>query len=202
MAVDIGALRLCCAVLTCAALATCSRATPTPTPKWLITPGGIGDLRIGDALPARVAGPELLAQYTTTFYADAQPLEGFTFSDPPVFAAASGGPFARWGMQHPGEAAPEAMRRDAVRLARAGKLAIEMLVITDPRPSTANGAFVSQGFTAFARAYPGVSRNPMPALWEEPSCVAQQGSLWFFFDHCGADETAKIIRIVVRKDRA
>ena len=53
---------------------------------------------------------------------------------------------------------------------------------------------------AFERAYPGVPRKPMPALWEEPSCVAEQDGLWFFFDHCASGEPAKVIRIVARRD--
>jgi hypothetical protein len=74
-----------------------------------------------------------------------------------------------------------------------------MLVVTDTRPKTAKGVGVSQDLAAFARAYPGALPKALPALWEEPSCVAEQGGLWFFFDHCAASAPTKIIRIVVRR---
>jgi hypothetical protein len=175
---------------------------PAPAaPAWTITKTGIGDLQLGAPWPqARAANPSLDAQYTTTFYADAQPLEGFTLTDPPVFVVVTGGSFAKYGMDNPGEPAPAAIKAKAMKLARAGKLTIEMLVVTDPRVQTASGAFVSQDFAAFAHAYPNALRKQMPALWEEPSCVAEQEGVWFFFDHCGASEPAKIIRIVVRRD--
>lgn len=177
-------------------------APPAPAPAaqdWMITETGIGDLRIGRAWPsARSAAPTLQTQYTATFYADAQPLEGFSLTDPPSFAVVSGGPFASWGMEHAGQPAPSAMRDQAAALARDGKLKLEMLVITDPRPKTAKGIGVSQDFAAFARAYPGALPQPLPALWEEPSCVAQRDGLWFFFDRCAASRPSKVIRIVVR----
>jgi hypothetical protein len=184
--------------------AAAPKPAPSPAPAapaWTITKTGIGDLQLGAAWPqARAANPALDAQYTTTFYADAQPLEGFTLTDPPLFVVVIGGPFAKYGMDNPGEPAPAAIKAKAMKLARAGKLTIQMLVVTDPRVRTPSGAFVSQDFAAFSHAYPNAVRKQMPALWEEPSCVAEQEGVWFFFDRCGASEPAKIIRIVVRRD--
>lgn len=171
---------------------------PSPSPTWTINKTSLSTLQIGSPLPqAIIHSPDLESQYTTSFYGDAQPLEGFTLSDPPAFVVVKGGPFADWGMENPGQKPPDTLRNRALSRARAGALSVEMIVITDPRPKTANGAFVSQDLAAFTRAYPDAPRKRLPALWEEPSCVAEQNGLWFFFDRCDID-AAKIIRIVIR----
>lgn len=176
------------------------RASPAqPATRWLITSRAIGTLSLGMTLREPARGFE--GTYAATYYADAQPLEGFTLDDPPVLAVVTGGPFAKWGQSHPGEPPTAAAKATAIKQARAGKLTVETLVTTDPRPKTELGIGVGDDFLAFSKRYPSApAPATFPALWEEPSCVIQQGTMWFFFDRCDTRAQAKIIRIVVRAE--
>ena len=178
-------------------------AAPTPpaaaAPTWRITPQGVGTLALGAAVPEPASGYE--AAYTTTFYADAQPLEGYAFADPPAVAYVARGPFSKWGDDHPGEEAPDAIKRQAIARTRSGALRADMIVTTDPRPKTVQGVGVGDAYAAFAAANPGATElQQFPGLWEEPSCVVSEASIWYFFDRCDARDKTKLIRIVVRTD--
>jgi len=166
---------------------------------WKVTARGVGTLVLGVAVPEPAGRFE--ASYATTFYADAQPLEGFQFTDPPAVAYVKGGPFSKWGYDHPGSEAPAKIIQRAVGLARAGKLPIDMIVITDPRPKTEQGVGVGDPYTSFAKANPAATKlQRFPGLWEEPSCVVAEDTVWYFFDHCEAPDQAKLLRIAVRLD--
>jgi hypothetical protein len=179
------------------------RADALPNASWRITPKAIANVRLGSKLSAaQLAGPELETRYAATYYADAQPLEGFVLYDPPVLALVQGGPFAPWARKNVGEPVPPDVKSNALLLARAGKLSVQMLVVTDPRPKTAAGISVGADYPAFAKAYPKARPSPSPALWEEPSCVAKHDGLWFFFDRCDSLPDAKLIRIVLRTANA
>ncbi|HKP60747.1 MAG TPA: hypothetical protein VJV78_28660 [Polyangiales bacterium] len=170
---------------------------PQGTPAaYLITAKGVGALRVG----SRFSGsPGFENRYTTTFYGDAQPLEGFTLDEPPLFVAVNNGPFVSWGRSHPGQTPPYPIRQRAMALARSGKLRVGMLVVTDPTPKTERGVGVGDDYVVFARAYPKAGQpTTYPGLWEEPSCVITQKSLWFFFDRCDSPAHAKLIRIAIR----
>jgi hypothetical protein len=112
-------------------------------------------------------------------------------------------------MDHPGEAVPEGIRDAAVRLAREGALEVRMLVVTSPEVRTQGGVAVGTRYAAFRRAHPGADVVRMPPLWEEPTCVAREDPLWFFFAPCGADsregapvrDDSRIIRIVLRRSQ-
>ncbi len=164
---------------------------------WLITAKGVGSLRPGARLlPAGDIG----AHYQTSFYSDAEPIEGFAFDEPPVFIAVRNGPFAAWGRAHAGEHVPDAIKQRAIEQALAGKLAISMLVVTSKGPKTDRGVGVGDSYASFAKAYPGAGTPAkFPTLWEDPTCVITQKTLWFFFDRC--DEKSKLTRIVVRGRR-
>jgi hypothetical protein len=165
---------------------------------WLITPKGIGSLRPGARLGALTG--DIGSRYLARFYADAQPLEGFAFDEPPVFIAVRNGPFAAWGRAHAGEPVPDAIKRRAVELAAAGRLTISMLIVTEKGPKTDRGVGVGDSYANFAKAYPGAGTPAkFPALWEDPTCVITQKTLWFFFNRC--DERAKLTRIVIRGRR-
>lgn len=165
---------------------------------WLITAKGIGSLRPGARLGALTG--DIGSRYLATFYSDAQPLEGFAFDEPPVFIAIRNGPFAAWGRAHAGEPVPDAIKQRAVELAEAGKLSVSMLVVTEKGPKTDRGVGVGDSYAKFAKAYPGAGTPAkFPALWEDPTCVITQKTLWFFFDRC--DERAKLTRIVIRGGR-
>jgi hypothetical protein len=183
-----------------AALPSADRATPSAgTPAaWLITARGVGGLRVG----ARLSGltGDIASRYTTALYADAQPLEGFVLEEPPVFVTVRNGPFAGYGRAHAGEPVPDAIGQRAVELAEAGKLSISTLVVTQKGPKTERGIGVGDSYASFAKAYPGAGTPAkFPPLWEDPTCVITQKTLWFFFDRC--DERAKLTRIVVRGRR-
>jgi hypothetical protein len=172
---------------------------PAVAAQWRITSTGVGALTLRAAVPQPAAG--FAASYTTTFYADAQPLEGFQFSDPPALAVVAKGPFEAWGNAHPGKEAPAAIRKRAASLATAGKLPVEMIVITDPRARTEEGVGAGDSYASAVRANPKLTElERFPGLWEEPSCVATQGSIWYFFDRCDAPAEAKLLRIVVRNE--
>jgi hypothetical protein len=183
-----------------AALPSGDRTAPlagTPA-AWLITPKGIGSLRPGARLNALTG--DIGSRYLARFYSDAQPIEGFAFDEPPVFIAVRNGPFAAWGRAHAGEPVPDAIKQRAVELAEAGKLSVSMLIVTEKGPKTDRGVGVGDSYASFAKAYPGAGTPAkFPPLWEDPTCVITQKTLWFFFDRC--DERAKVSRIVIRGRR-
>jgi hypothetical protein len=165
---------------------------------WKITASSVGGLRLRARLN-HSAVPDLASRYEATSYGEGQPLEGFVLDDPPVLAVVAGGPYAKWARKNRGEPASEAVKSKAMALAKAGKLSIAMLVVGDARAKTAAGIGVGQDFAAFSAAYPGAKPPEKTiGLWEEPSCVAQQEGVWFFFDQCEKLGSARIIRIVVR----
>ena len=174
------------------------RASPLmAAARWKITPRGVGTLSLGSKLHEPARGFE--GSYVTSFYADAQPLEGFALDEPPVLAVVEGGPFPKWGRTHPGGTPSESLKAQAMQLARAGKLTVRMIVTTDPRPKTEVGIGVGDDYLTFEKRYPEAPEpQVMPALWEEPTCVTTVGTLSFFFDRCDTRAQAKIIRIVVR----
>lgn len=168
--------------------------------RWVVTPDGIGPLKLGSSLMEPKGGFE--ATYRTSFYGKGQPLEGFAFSDPPVLAVFTGGPFSSWGEKHADRLPPlEAIRTRAAALASARRFKVHMLVTTDERVQTEAGVSVGDDYATFARAYP---RAPAPeaysGLWEQPSCMVSRDTIWFFFDRCDDADRAKIIRIAVRPE--
>jgi hypothetical protein len=166
---------------------------------WLITDKGVGSLRPGAKL---LVSGEIASHYTTSFYSDAQPLEGFTFDEPPVFVAVRNGPFSGWGRAHAGEPVPDSIKQRALELAIAGKLSVQMIVVTARGPKTKVNIGVGDSYASFAKAYPkaGIPAR-FPTLWEDPTCVVTQKTVWFFFDRCDDQKHAKITRIVVRGRR-
>jgi len=119
--------------------------------------------------------------YHAEYYADAQPLEGFSFSSPPVFVVLKNGPFHRWGMEHPGQQPPDRIRDTTIAYARGGRLLISMLVITDPRLQTKEGVSVGADYADVQAMYPHAIITPLPSLWEEPTCALREQGLTFFF---------------------
>jgi hypothetical protein len=182
-----------------AAIPTGERKLSAGTPAaWLITQKGIGSLRPGARLLP--SGDDLAARYITATYSTGQPIEGFAFEEPPVFIAVRNGPFASWGRAHRNEPVPEAIQQRAVEQALAGKLAISMLIVMEKGPKTDRGIGIGDSYASFAKAYPGAGTPAkFPPLWEDPTCVITQKTLWFFFDRC--DEKAHVTRIMVRGRR-
>ena len=175
-----------------------------------ITDQGVGAVAIGKPLPAALLGGNLEKHYVTTLYADAQPLEGFRLAEPALVAYVNGGPYHDFGMSSPGEALPDGMAAEAVKLARAGKLTVKMLVITEPSLRTEKKIGVGSSFRDVMTRYAAPVTLRLPGLWEEPTCVAmpvKDSPLWFFFAECASsmgsrelqfDDDAPVIRVVVR----
>jgi hypothetical protein len=179
------------------------RAAPKHPP---IAERHVGALRLGEPLPKSLLGGDLAALYRTTLYADAQPLEGFAFERPPLFATVHGGPYHDFGMASPGEPIPTGMPAEAASLARDGKLTVSMLVVTTPTLETSERIGVGDSFAEMQRAYPQHSVFTLPGLWEEPSCIAkphEDSTIHFFFAKCagrGAERFAAdepILRVVI-----
>ena len=175
---------------------------------WEITETGVGPLAIGRSLPVAWVPGRLEPHYVTTFYADAQPLEGFTFDEPNLFAVVSGGPFEAFGRSTLDPTPPPEIVAEATRRARRGELTVKMLVITHPGLETAAGVGVGTRYDRLMAQYPEATTLDFPGLWEEPSCIvrpSQTSNLWFFFGDCGStsdgsiDGRASIIRVVVRE---
>ena len=156
----------------------------------------VGPVRLGEPVPkAQLQG----AEYKTSFYADAQPLEGFLLKDPAVLAIVDG-PFMKWGMDHVGEAPPDKIKKDALK--KAPKLKVKMLIVTSDAVATDKGARVGSTFAEVKAAHPSAEVVVLPGLWEEPSCIARDKDVQFFFKRCPDKKIAddeKAIRIVVRK---
>ncbi len=163
---------------------------------------GIGPLRLGESFPAQLFSADLAKHYRATMYADAQPLEGFLFEEPAVLAVVSGGPFHDVGMASPGDPIPATMPAEAAQRARDGKLLVTMLVVTAPTVTTDRHIRVGSTYAAVLAAYPKIKTVMMPGMWEEPSCIAEEGNLVFFFARCtrgtrGFVPDEPVIRIVV-----
>jgi hypothetical protein len=181
-------------------------AQEVPPPK--ITQTGIGLFRLGEAIPAPLLAAERKPEsiYRAAYYGDAQPLEGFYFRDPPVFVVLEGGAFEQWGTRHLSDNPPPArIRNKTIRLAREGKLRIEMIVITDSRLQTESGVSVGESYSEVRAAYPGAGIAALPGMWEEPSCILFEGNLNFFFSACDEqsgfwklDPNGRLLRIVVK----
>ena len=176
-------------------------ATTSQAQSWTITPDGVGDLKLGGPLLEPHGGFE--DRYRTSFYREQRPLEGFQFDDPPVLAIFEDGPFASWAAKYAERPAPEAIRTRAVALARAKRFKVAMLVITDRRPATAAGISLGDDYATFARAYPTApAPDTFVPLWEQPSCMVNRETIWFFFDRCDDADHARIIRIAIRPERS
>lgn len=170
--------------------------TPTNV-QWRVTAKGVGAVVLGAPVPEPADG--FAATYESSYYSDAQPLEGFKFSDPPVVAYVKGGPFAKYGYDHVGGAVPAKIKQRAVGLAKAGKLTVDMILVTDPRPKTEHGIGVGDSYATFAQLNPSAAKpHHFPGLWEEPTCMLSEDTIHYFFDNCEALDQAKLLRIAVR----
>lgn len=172
--------------------------------------GGLGPLRLGQPLPKSLRNAKTLGnKYRTSIYADAQPLEGFEFQELGALAVVQGGPYARWGYAHPDQPVPASIKRQAVKAAVAGKLRVRMLVVTSPLVTTEKGLHAGQTWGEVRAALPGAKVAMLPGLWEEPSCIVQDGAIALFFQGCvpqkglaaGLADDSRVLRIVVQHSK-
>jgi hypothetical protein len=156
-----------------------------PSGKPVVSQDGVGPIRVGEALPSRFRDRRLLtAGYVATYYSDGQPLEGFKFADPPVTAYVHGA-FHEWGMTHVSPkgstSPPSAIRDRTIQAVLAGQLRVKMIVVESPDLKTDRGIGIGASKEEFQRAYPKLQIESIPPLWEDPTVLAQDGRLVFFF---------------------
>jgi len=153
--------------------------------------GRVGLIELGKPLPPALLDGDLSGRYWARLYADAQPIEGFMFEEPPVLALVAGGPYRDFGYANPGAPIPKEIRKRAVELARANKLTVSKIVITSPalRTPGKGGVGVGSRFGELAETFGDIEARQFPGLWEEPTCLVALPSkthhrTGFFFKHC------------------
>jgi hypothetical protein len=178
-------------------------AAPPPSAEAAVLDGtGLGRVKLGAPLPPDLA---VAARYHTSYYADAQPLEGFVLGSPGVLAIVDGGAFPAYGNAHPGATAPDDLRARTLAAGAASKLSVRMIVVTDPSVATANGLRVGTDLAGVRAAFPDARLQRVPPLWEDPTCLIEAAGLAFFFDRCPRSDgdppanDAKVARIVARR---
>jgi hypothetical protein len=175
---------------------------PAPNAQAVLDATGLGAVKLGAPLPPDQVVSE---RYHASYYADAQPLEGFALGSPRVLAIVEGGAFMAHGTQHPGQPAPDDVRARTLVAGAAGALVVRMIVVTDPAVATPSGVRVGTDLATFRKAFPLAPLRRVPPLWDDPSCLVEVADLAFFFDGCPRSDseppapTAKVIRIVARR---
>ncbi len=173
---------------------------------------GIGPFHIEQTIPAGWLHPDSKPElhYQIGLYADAQPLEGFAFDEPPVFVVFDG-PFSKWALspafvewieegKDPLDQ-PERFSEEAVRQARAGA-PIRMLVLESTTVGLENGLGLGSTYDALQFHYNNIRAYMFPPLWEDPTCVARSRDIptvHFFFEDpvCTPEPTGEVTRVVL-----
>jgi hypothetical protein len=172
-----------------------------PPPSRLVDDGGVGDVRIGKAIPPIYLGPdsEVKNRYEIRWIADAQPFEAFRIGSPPVLAAFIG-PFTRWGKSNFGELVPGRFVDKALREARAGAK-VEWIVVETSGPRTNAGIGVGSSFAELESAYAAAELRRLPAEFgPRPTCrvtVTELRHVSFQLRSCSGSERGDVARIVL-----
>ena len=179
-------------------------ATTPPTPKpappaWPIEPGRVGALELGKPLPEALLTADLETRYIARYFADAQPLEGFRYDDPPLTVVLESGPFAKYldEVDEPRDPPLDQLRGKALEAART--VAIKRVMIDGEGPVTKAGAGVGSTLEALKSAYPDIQLRPLPETFGDDLCIATTKSLAnvaFVFASCAkANQGAPVKRI-------
>ena len=176
--------------------------TPAAREAVLVDDGGVGDVRVGAAIPpAHLAGDEAKRGYTIRWVADAQPFEAFRVGNPPVLAQFSG-PFTRWAADNAGELEPNRFVEEALQEARNGA-PVHAIVVEDPGPATSAGVGVGSSFTKLSAAYPNAKLSRLPEWFEpKPTCsvaVPELPHVAFHLAACAGSDRGDVIRIVISR---
>lgn len=170
-----------------------------PPPAWPIEPGRVGAIELGKPLPEALLTPDLEARYIARYFADAQPMEGFRYDDPPLTVVLESGPFAKYldEVDEPREPPLDQLRGKAVEVART--IAIKRVMIHGEGPATKAGAAVGRTLAALKSAYPDIKLSPLPETFGDDLCSATTKSLAnvaFVFATCAqANEGGAVKRI-------
>jgi hypothetical protein len=177
-------------------------AHPAPQPEAVLDAAGLDRVKVGAVLPPDLAVAE---RYHASYYADAQPLEGFEFGSRGALAIVDGGAFAAFGNGHPGQMPPADVRAATLAAGAAGRLTVRMIVVTDPAITTARGVRAGATLATVRSAFPDAPLKRLPPLWEDPTCLIEGAGLAVFFDGCPRTDQepsakgAKVVRIVARR---
>lgn len=171
---------------------------PTTVDAPVVSDEGIGDVRLGSPLPARLLAPgsDPLGRYFPGLHADAQTHDGFRLPGFPVrILMAGSGPFTRWfdDPKRKADPPPDAATRrrlaaDAVREARAGAR-VGWIVVDGPGPRTASGIGVGSTLAEVMRAHPAARPRSQPPTFGKDECevtLAPLKQVQVYFPHCRA----------------
>ncbi|MEZ4403134.1 MAG: hypothetical protein R3B06_24130 [Kofleriaceae bacterium] len=177
---------------------------PTPAPTWIIDTGKVGDVVLGQPLPAALVTDQLATHYVAAYIADAQPVDGFRWSDPPITVYIAGGPFAaKVAKGYEGPPPTDELRAAGAAAARAGATVVRVMV-DGPGPATSGGFGVGAKLADLRAADAGVRTYPMPPTREDDApptdrCnVRSKGmpGVSFVFATCKAAEAGEPARRV------
>jgi hypothetical protein len=169
----------------------------------LIDDGGVGDLRIGQPIPAQhlADDEQARARYELRWVADAQPFEAFRIGPARVLAVFHG-PFTRWAQSNAGELDPKRFVDEAVRDARGGA-PVESVVVDAAGPVTKAGIGVGSAFSDLAAAHPDAKLSRLPEWFESrPTChvtVQALPRVAFHLSACGREPPGDVIRVLVSR---
>ncbi|MBI3200643.1 MAG: hypothetical protein HYZ29_03800 [Myxococcales bacterium] len=143
-------------------------------PKGRVRSGAVDDIVVGAPIPGHLL--EGTPKYHARWIADAQPLEGFLFGDPPIWVTLESGPMKD---VEPGpiEALEPKLAPKALAAARAGS-PVGVVVIEHPGIVTDAGIGVGSSWDALEDAYGAVSVQRDPEEFDnKPSCAARAKAL-------------------------
>jgi hypothetical protein len=142
---------------------------------------------VGQPLPASWIDDELAAHYVARYIADAQPMDGFRFDDPPLTIVLTTGPFADLDAKGVNPDPPiDKLRGKAVAAVKRG-VTIRKVMIHGKGPATATGLGVGSALAQLQAAHADLRVGPIPPTLGNDECAADIASMpgvVFLFTTC------------------